>query len=54
MWFHDQFRVDEWLLYDQHSPRAGNARGLAMGRIFSHDGRLVCNVVQEGLIRRQR
>jgi acyl-CoA thioesterase II len=54
MWFHDEFRADEWLLYDQHSPWAGNARGLAMGRIFSHDGRLVCNVVQEGMIRRQR
>jgi acyl-CoA thioesterase-2 len=54
MWFHVEFRADDWLLYDQHSPWAGNARGLAMGRIFSHDGRLVCNVVQEGLIRRQR
>ena len=54
MWFHDEFRVDEWLLYDQHSPWAGNARGLAMGRIFTHDGRLVCNVVQEGMVRRQR
>ena len=54
MWFHDEFRADEWLLYDQHSPWAGNARGLAMGRIFTHDGRLVCNVVQEGMVRRQR
>jgi acyl-CoA thioesterase II len=54
MWFHDDFRADEWLLYDQHSPWAGNARGLAMGSIFSHDGRLVCSVVQEGLVRRAR
>src|SRR4051812_3173540 len=54
MWFHDDFRADQWLLYHQHSPWAGNARGLAMGSIFSGDGRLVCSVVQEGLIRRQR
>ena len=52
MWFHGDFRADEWLLYDQHSPWAGRARGLAMGRIFTHDGRLICNVVQEGLLRR--
>jgi acyl-CoA thioesterase-2 len=52
MWFHGDFRSDEWLLYDQHSPWAGRARGLAMGRIFTHDGRLICDVVQEGLVRR--
>ncbi len=51
MWFHDDFRADEWLLYDQHSPWAANARGLARGSIFTHDGRLVCSVVQEGLVR---
>ncbi len=54
MWFHDQFRADEWLLYDQHSPWAGHARGLALGSIYSRDGRLVCSVVQEGLVRRSR
>jgi len=54
MWFHDVFRADEWLLYDQHSPWAGNARGLARGSIFAHDGRLVCSVVQEGLVRQRR
>ena len=54
MWFHDVFRADEWLLSDQHSPWAGNARGLARGSIFAHDGRLVCSVVQEGLVRQRR
>jgi len=52
MWFHGAFRADEWLLYDQHTPAASGARGLATGRVFTHDGRLVANVVQEGLIRR--
>ena len=51
MWFHGPFRADEWLLYDQHTPAASGARGLATGRVFTHDGRLVVSVVQEGLIR---
>lgn len=54
MWFHAPFRADEWLLYDQHSPWAGNARGLAHGRIFDRAGRLVCSVVQEGVVRPRR
>jgi len=52
MWFHGPFRADEWLLYDQHTPAAAGARGLATGRVFTRDGRLVASVVQEGLIRR--
>ncbi|MPZ96118.1 MAG: acyl-CoA thioesterase II [Propionibacteriales bacterium] len=52
MWFHRPFRADEWLLYDQGSPSAAGARGLALGRLFSADGRLVASVAQEGLIRR--
>jgi acyl-CoA thioesterase-2 len=51
MWFHRPFRADEWLLYDQYSPTAAEARGLATGTIFSQDGRLVVSVVQEGLMR---
>jgi acyl-CoA thioesterase-2 len=53
MWFHGRFRADEWLLYDQRTPAAGGARGLATGRVFTHDGRLIASVVQEGLIRRR-
>ncbi len=51
MWFHRPFRTDQWLLYDQHSPSASGARGFALGRVFSGDGRLVASVAQEGLIR---
>lgn len=51
MWFHRPFRADEWLLYDQHSPTASGARGLATGTIFTRDGRLAVSVVQEGLLR---
>ena len=51
MWFHRSFRADEWLLYDQESPSAAGARGLARGEIFTQDGRHVLSVVQEGLVR---
>jgi acyl-CoA thioesterase-2 len=52
MWFHAPFRADDWLLYDQHTPSASGARGLAGGRVFRRDGRLIASVMQEGLIRR--
>ena len=51
MWFHRSFRADEWLLYDQGTPSTSHARGLALGSIFTQDGRMVVSVVQEGLVR---
>jgi acyl-CoA thioesterase-2 len=51
IWFHDEFRTDEWLLYAMDSPRANHARGLSRGSFFTRDGRLVASVIQEGLMR---
>ncbi len=51
MWFHQPFRVDEWLLHVMDSPVAHGGRGLVRGRIFTRDGRLVASTAQEGLIR---
>lgn len=51
IWFHRPFRADAWMLYDQVSPSASGARGLAFGRVFTEDGVLVASVAQEGLIR---
>jgi acyl-CoA thioesterase-2 len=51
MWFHSDFRVDDWLLYAVESPAASSARGLVRGRFFTRDGRLVATTAQEGLIR---
>ncbi|MCC8955795.1 acyl-CoA thioesterase II [Bradyrhizobium sp. Pear77] len=51
IWFHRPFRMDEWLLFVMDSPSASGARGLAHGRFFAQDGRLVASAVQEGLIR---
>jgi acyl-CoA thioesterase-2 len=54
IWFHRPFRADEWWLYDQESPSAENGRGLAIGRVFSADGRLVATTAQQGIIRPPR
>ena len=51
MWFHRDFRMDDWLLYVMKSPNAGRARGLCHGQIFTREGKLVASVAQEGLIR---
>jgi acyl-CoA thioesterase-2 len=53
MWFHQPFRVDDWLLYALDSSAAHGGRGLARGRIFTRDGKLVASSMQEGLIRRR-
>ena len=51
IWFHDDFRADEWLLYAMDSPRSSHARGLSRGSFFTRDGRLVASTIQEGLMR---
>ncbi len=51
MWFHRPLRADHWLLFDQDSPNAYGARGLARGLVFDEYGRLVVSLVQEGLVR---
>jgi len=53
MWFHQPFRVDDWMLYAMDSPAAHGGRGLVRGQVFSRDGRLVASTSQEGLIRRR-
>ncbi|KAI8072737.1 HotDog domain-containing protein [Gongronella butleri] len=51
IWYHEPCRVDDWLLYDMHSPRSGDGRGLAFGRVYTRDGRLVMTTAQEGIVR---
>ena len=51
MWFHHDFKADEWLLYAIDSPSASNSRGFNRGNFFNQEGKLVASVVQEGLIR---
>jgi acyl-CoA thioesterase-2 len=51
LWFHQDFRIDEWLLYSMDSPNAFGARGFARGQLFTSSGRLVASTSQEGLVR---
>lgn len=51
IWFHKPARADEWLLYDIHSPRSNNGRGVAFGRIYTRDGILIATAAQEGIVR---
>ncbi|MDH3454773.1 MAG: acyl-CoA thioesterase II [Desulfuromonadales bacterium] len=52
MWFHRDFRMDDWLLYSMDSPSTSCGRGLSRGNLFSRDGKLVASVAQEGMIRK--
>ncbi len=54
IWFHHPARFDDWILYVAHSPAAHAARGLIHGSMFSHDGKHITSVAQEGLIRSPR
>ncbi len=51
LWFHREFRMDDWLLYSMDSPNASGARGFARGQLFDREGRLVASTSQEGLVR---
>jgi acyl-CoA thioesterase-2 len=51
MWFHRDFRLDDWLLYVCDSPSSSSGRGLARGMIYDRSGRLVASTAQEGVIR---
>ncbi len=53
MWFHGDFRMDDWLIHRTDSPFAGGARGFCRGSIFTRDGRLIASTAQEGLVRQR-
>jgi len=54
LWFHRDFRIDDWLLYATTSPSAGGSRGFSRGNIFDQQGNLIASVAQEGLIREMK
>ncbi|ETN87076.1 acyl-CoA thioesterase II [Necator americanus] len=52
IWMHNhEFRVDDWLLYENRSTIASGARTLIEGKLWTRDGRLVFSTAQEALIR---
>ena len=50
LWFHQPFRVDEWLLLTQHSPVVANGRSFCRGDVFAGD-ELVASFAQEAMVR---
>jgi acyl-CoA thioesterase-2 len=52
MWFHNEPRLDDWMLFTKSTPATGALRGLAQGSIFHRDGTLIATVAQEGLVHR--
>jgi acyl-CoA thioesterase II len=51
VWFHADFRPDEWHLYEQVGIWTGGGRGLSRGHLYDRAGRLVASTMQEGLLR---
>lgn len=54
MWFHRQGRMDNWVLYAQEAVSSQSNRGLAIGRFYTREGKLLATVAQEGMIRPAR
>jgi acyl-CoA thioesterase-2 len=51
LWFHEDFRADEWLLHTVEAERIGGGRGLAKGSFYTREGRLVATTMQQGVMR---
>ncbi|XP_046360374.1 acyl-coenzyme A thioesterase 8-like [Haliotis rufescens] len=51
VWFHNPFRIDEWMLYEKESPHCGDGRAMTQGRLWKRDGTLAMSVAQEGVVR---
>ena len=54
IWFHHPGKMDDWVLYDCDSPRAGGGRGFSRGFLWSQDGTLLASTAQESLMRVKR
>ena len=52
MWFHQPFRMDDWVLVSQHSPVVAKGRAFGRGEVFDGRGRVVASFAQESMVRR--
>ncbi len=51
IWYHQPFRIDEWLLYEMESTVAAEGRAFSRGSVFNQQGVLVASTAQEGVVR---
>ena len=49
--FHRPFRIDEWLLIDQHSPVAAGGSAYGSAHVYTQRGELVASYTQESMIK---
>jgi len=50
VWLHGRPRLEDWFVYDCHSPAAHGGRGLAFGAMYARAGERFATVAQEGLL----
>ena len=53
IWFHGDFRADQWLLHTAELERNSGGRTLVRGRFYTRDGAHVATVMQQGLMRKR-
>ena len=53
IWFHADFRSDQWLLHTADLERNSGGRTLVRGRFYTHDGVHVATMMQQGLMRKR-
>lgn len=51
MWFHRDFDINDWLLLDQNCPSTCSNRAMGSMRVFTREGVLVAEVMQEAMMR---
>ncbi|HJR26404.1 MAG TPA: acyl-CoA thioesterase domain-containing protein [Acidimicrobiales bacterium] len=51
MWFHQPFRMDDWVLLSQHSPVVAKGRSWGRGEVFGAAGDVVASFAQEAMVR---
>lgn len=54
IWFHRDFAVDDWMLFESESPCASGGRGLSIARVRNRDGLMLATVTQESVISTMR
>uniref|UniRef100_A0AC35TND9 Acyl-CoA thioesterase II n=1 Tax=Rhabditophanes sp. KR3021 TaxID=114890 RepID=A0AC35TND9_9BILA len=55
IWFHEpDFKIDEWVLYENISPIAKKGRAFSEGKFWSRDGKLLISTAQESLNRTKK
>ncbi|HIG39891.1 MAG: hypothetical protein ABGY96_00795 [bacterium] len=52
VWFHRSCDMTQWTLFDQRSTAVADSRGMNEGEVFDRQGRLVCTISQESMLRR--